>query len=252
MRGLLVWLVVILAFPVCMVAQVQETYRVIHTYPHDPSAFTQGLVIVDGQLYESTGLNGRSSLRRDDLTTGQVLQEKDLPQVFFAEGLTDWGNTLIQLTWKAHTAFVYDRKTFNLIKTFHYPWEGWGLTQDGHDLIESDGSSTLHFLNPQTFQDVRDLHVTDHGKPVDQLNELEYIHGQIFANVWMTTKIARISPQTGKVLAWIQLAGILPQIEINNENAVLNGIAYDTTHDRLYVTGKLWPKLFEIKVVPAH
>ncbi len=235
------------ALPFCVSAQVQETYRVVHTYPHDPAAFTQGLVIADGQLYESTGLNGHSTLRRDNLETGRVLQEKDIPQQFFGEGLTNWGNTLIQLTWKAHTAFVYDRKTFNLVKTLHYPWEGWGLTQDGHDLILSDGSSTLHFLNPETFKGVRDLKVT-----ADQLNELEYIHGQIYANVWMTTKIARISPQTGKVLAWIQLAGILPQVEMGNSNAVLNGIAYDKQHDRMYVTGKLWPKLFEIKVVPAH
>ena len=238
--------------PLCASAQVRESYRVIRTYPHDPEAFTQGLVIVDGQLYESTGLNGRSTLRRDDLETGQVLQEKDIPQQFFGEGLTNWGNTLIQLTWKARTAFVYDRKTFQLVKTLHYPWEGWGLTQDGHDLILSDGSSTLHFLDPETFKDVRDLKVTSGGKPVDELNELEYIHGQIFANVWMTTKIARISPQTGKVLAWIQMGGILPQVEMSNSNAVLNGIAYDQVHDRLYVTGKLWPKLFEIRVVPAR
>jgi glutamine cyclotransferase len=242
---------VMFALPVCVSAQVRETYRVVHTYPHDPAAFTQGLVIVDGQMYESTGLNGRSTLRRDNLVTGQVMQEKDIPQQFFDEGLTDWGNTLIQLTWKAHTAFIYDRKTFNLVKTLHYPWEGWGLTQDGHDLILSDGSSTLHFLDPATFKDVRDLKVTAGGKPIDELNELEYIHGQIYANVWMTTKIARISPQTGKVLAWIQLAGILPQVEMGNSNAVLNGIAYDKATERLYVTGKLWPKLFEIKVVPA-
>jgi glutamine cyclotransferase len=252
MRKFFVGLAVLsFATPFCLSGQVKQTYRVVHSYPHDSNAFTQGLVIVDGQMYESTGLNGRSTLRRDNLETGQVLQEKDLPQQFFGEGLTDWGNTLIQLTWKAHTAFVYDRKTFNLVHTFNYPWEGWGLTQDGHDLILSDGSSTLHFLDPATFKDVRDLKVTAGGKPVDQLNELEYIHGQIYANVWMTTKIARISPQTGRVVAWIQMAGVLPQVEMGNENAVLNGIAYDTVHDRLYVTGKLWPKLFEIKVVPA-
>jgi glutamine cyclotransferase len=239
------------AIPFCLSAQVKETYRVVHSYLHDSNAFTQGLVIVDGQMFESTGLNGRSSLRRDNLETGQVLQEKDIPQQFFGEGLTDWGNTLVQLTWKAHTAFVYDRTTFHLVRTFNYPWEGWGLTQDGRDLILSDGSSTLHFLDPTTYKDVRDLKVTAGGKPVDQLNELEYIHGQIYANIWMSTKIARISPQTGKVVAWIELAGILPQVEMGNENAVLNGIAYDKVHDRLYVTGKLWPKLFEIKVVPA-
>ena len=227
-------------------------YRVVHRYPHDPNAFTQGLVYTDGQLYESTGLNGQSSLRRDDLETGRVLDERTVPSQFFAEGLTSWGNTLIQLTWKAHTAFVYDRATFAPLRTFSYPWEGWGLTEDGRDLILSDGTATLHFLNPSTFHEVRSLTVTDRGKPVTELNELEYIHGQIFANVWMTDRIARISPETGHVIAWIDLQGLLPDVERRNNNAVLNGIAYDAVHDRLFVTGKLWPALFEIDVHGAH
>lgn len=230
-------------------AQTVEGYRVLHAYPHDSQAFTQGLIYLDGHLYESTGLYGQSTLREDDLDTGRVIREANVPSQYFGEGLTNWGNTLIQLTWKAHIAFVYDRATFRLIKTFHYPWEGWGLTQDGKHLILSDGSDTLHFLDPETFQQVRSIRVTANGHPVDQLNELEYIHGEIYANVWMTNKIARISPQTGKVIAWINLAGLLPSIEVHGHDAVLNGIAYDATHNRLFVTGKLWPRLYQILVV---
>ena len=230
-----------------------DSYRVVHAYPHDAQAFTQGLVFADGQLYESTGLNGRSSLRMDDLTTGSVLQRLSVPSQYFAEGLTDWGSTLIQLTWKAHTAFVYDRFSFRLLRTFQFSGEGWGLTQDGKHLILSDGSSTLRFLNPETFAEVRRIAVTDHGAPVKELNELEYVHGEIYANIWYSNKIARISPETGRVLGWIDLSGILPASELQDPGAVLNGIAYDARHDRLFVTGKLWPKLFEIQVVPpAH
>jgi glutaminyl-peptide cyclotransferase len=227
-----------------------DGYRVVHAYPHDAQAFTQGLIYLDGHLYESTGLNGQSTLREEDLETGRVLKEISVPSEYFAEGLTNWGNTLIQLTWKKHVAFVYDRASFRLLRTFHYPWEGWGLTQDGKHLILSDGTETIHFLDPETFAEVRSIRVTDHGKPVEQLNELEYIHGEIYANVWMTDRIARISPETGKVLGWIDLKGILPEIEIRGDGAVLNGIAYDTAHNRLFVTGKLWPRLFEIQVVP--
>lgn len=227
-----------------------DSYRVLQTYPHDPQAFTQGLIYVGGYLYESTGLNGQSTLRKVDLKTGQVLQEVSLPSQYFGEGLTNWGNTLIQLTWKAHVAFVYDRATFRLLRTFHYPWEGWGLTQDGRHLILSDGSDTIHFLNPKTFVEVRSIRVTDHGAPVRELNELEYIHGEIYANVWMTNKIMRISPETGHVLGWIDLTGILPTIFIRSPDAVLNGIAYDAAHNRLFITGKLWPRLFQIQVVP--
>jgi glutamine cyclotransferase len=246
-----------IAWLVCLVllgavgckAQATESYRVVHAYPHDSQAFTQGLIYLDGHLYESTGLNGRSTLREVDLETGRVLKEVDVPKRYFAEGLTNWGNTLIQLTWKKHVAFVYDRASFRLLKTFHYPWEGWGLTQDGKHLIMSDGSETIHFLNPDTFEQVRSIRVTDHGKPVKNLNELEYIHGEIYANVWMTNRIARISPSTGKVLGWIDMSGILPSIEVRGDGAVLNGIAYDAAHNRLFVTGKLWPRLFQIQVV---
>jgi glutamine cyclotransferase len=237
----------LLCFAPAVFAQTVEGYRVIHAYPHDPQAFTQGLVYVDGHLYESTGLNGQSTLREDDLETGRVLKEVSVPSRYFAEGLTNWGSTLIQLTWKAHVAFVYDRATFRLLRTLQYPWEGWGLTQDGKHLILSDGSATLHFLNPETLAEVRSLRVTARGRPVEQLNELEYIHGEIYANVWMTDRIARISPETGKVLDWIDLTGILPEIEIRSRDAVLNGIAFDAAHNRLFVTGKLWPRLFQIQ-----
>lgn len=230
-------------------AAATEGYRVVHTYPHDPQAFTQGLVDVDGYLYESTGLNGKSTLRKEDLETGRVLKEVRLSSKFFGEGLTNWGGTLIQLTWQSHVGFVYDRASFRLLRKFHYPWEGWGLTQDGKNLILSDGSATIHFLNPSTFKQVRSIRVRDHGARVKQLNELEYIHGEIYANIWMTNKIARISPATGEVLGWIDLSGLLPGIFVRRPGEVLNGIAYDATHKRLFVTGKLWPRLFEIQVV---
>ena len=206
-----------------------DTYKVIHTYPHDEQAFTQGLIFVDGQLYESTGLNGHSTLRMDDLETGKVLQHIDVPAQYFAEGLTNWHSNLIQLTWKAHTAFVYDRFSFRQLKTLQYDGEGWGLTQDGKNLILSDGSATLRFLNPETFQVVRRINVTDHGEPVKELNELEYIHGQIYANIWYSNKIARISPQTGKVLGWIDLSDLVSSLGLQNQDAVLNGIAYDAS-----------------------
>lgn len=228
-----------------------DSYQIIHTYPHDPKAFTQGLIYVDGHLYESTGLNGHSSLRMVDLTTGDVLQKYDLPQEYFGEGLTDWGSTLIQLTWTSHKAFVYDRFSFSLLRTFAYSGEGWGLTHDQTNLILSDGTSYLRFIDPKSFRVIRRIHVTDDsGHAIDNLNELEYIHGEIYANVWQTDEILRISPHTGKVLGRIDLTGIIDKRELEGEGAVLNGIVYDATQDRLFVTGKLWPKLFEIKVVP--
>jgi glutamine cyclotransferase len=233
-------------------ARAADDYRVVNAYPHDPNAFTQGLVYIDGHLYESTGLNGRSSLRMVDLTTGQVLQKRDLAPQYFGEGLASWGSTLVQLTWQNHVAFVYDRFSFRQLRTIPCPWEGWGLTEDGKSLILSDGSSTLRFLDPDTFNERREITVKDRGKPVDKLNELEYIHGEIYANIWYSDRIARISPATGQVLGWIDLTGLLTPAEHTNPDAVLNGIAYDAAHDHLFVTGKLWPKLFEIKVVPKN
>ena len=242
----------VLAAPaLAQVAGTADAYQVVHTYPHDPHAFTQGLIYVDGHLYESTGLNGQSSLRMVDLTTGQVLQKHDVPADFFAEGLTDWQSTLVQLTWVSHKAFVYDRFSFRLLSTFGYKGEGWGLTHDSTSLILSDGSSYLQFVDPNTFRLLRRIHVVDSaGKAVEQLNELEFVRGEIYANVWQTDEIVRISPRTGKVLGYLDLAGIIDPRELRGEGAVLNGIAYDAAHDRLFITGKLWPKLFEIKVTP--
>jgi glutamine cyclotransferase len=233
-------------------AQTTDTYQIVHTYPHDAHAFTQGLVYVDGHLYESTGLKGQSSLRMEDVETGRILQFQDVPSQYFAEGLTNWGSTLIQLTWQNHIALVYDRATFHLLRTLPQSFEGWGLTQDDKSLILSDGSATLHFLDPETLRELRSVTVKDHGVPVTKLNELEFIHGEIYANIWYSERIARISPATGKVLGWIDLSGLLPKEQRSSPEAVLNGIAYDAEHDRLFVTGKLWPKLFEIKILPEN
>ena len=227
-----------------------DTYRIVHTYPHDPKAFTQGLLYADGHLYESTGINGESSLRMVDIETGRPLQVQPVPSKYFAEGLAAWGSTLVQLTWETHVALVYDRFSFRLLRTFPYTGEGWGLTEDGKSLILSDGTAHLRFFDPATFHEQRQITVKDHGVPVTELNELEYVHGEIYANVWHSDRIARIAPATGKVLGWIDLTGLLPAAEHSTPEAVLNGIAYDAAHDRLFVTGKLWPKLFEIKVIP--
>lgn len=224
-------------------------YRIAHTYPHDPKAFTQGLIYLNGYLYERTGLEGQSTLRKVDLQTGKILQRYDLASDIFGEGLTNWKNTLVQLTWKKQTGFVYDRATFHLLRTFRYTGEGWGLTQDGTNIIMSDGSSSLRFWDPQSFKEVKRIVVTDGGVEVHDLNELEYIHGQIYANVWQTDLIAIISPQTGHVTGWIDLTGLRPASTKAHSDAVLNGIAFDAAHNRLFVTGKLWPKLFEIQLV---
>jgi len=246
-RGSLLTSLLIL-FP--LFANAADTYQVVHVYPHDPQAFTQGLIFLDGHLYESTGRSGHSTLRMDDLETGRVLQTLPLPAKYFGEGLTDWGSTLVQLTWLDHIAFVYDRFSFRQLRTLTYDGEGWGLAHDASSLILSDGTATLRFLDPQTGKALRKIVVKDHGHPIDQLNELEFVHGQIYANIWHTDRIVRIAPATGKVLGSIDLTGLLPANETSDPEAVLNGIAWDPAHDRLFVTGKLWPKLFEIKIVP--
>lgn len=227
-----------------------DGYRVVHTYPHDSHAFTQGLIFIDGHLYESTGLRGQSSLRMVDLETGRVLQEQPVDGQYFAEGLTDWGSTLVQLTWETGIGFVYDRFSFRVMQSFPYAGEGWGLTHDAKFLIVSDGTPVLRFFNPVTFKEVRHVTVKDHGKPVTEINELEYIRGQVYANIWHSDRIARIDPKTGRVLGWIDLKDLLPDSERSSPEAVLNGIAWDGAHNRLFVTGKLWPKLFEIEIVP--
>lgn len=226
------------------------SYRVVNVYPHDPDAFTQGLLYEGGFLYESTGENGKSSLRKVDLKTGKVLKKTDLGSEYFGEGLALWRNNLIQLTWQTRLGFVYDRETFKMLNTFVYGNEGWGITHDGKRLIMSDGSDTLFFWDPETFKEISRLPVRDRGQLVSNLNELEYIRGEIWANVWTTDRIARISPLTGKVTGWVDLAGILKTDNVFRRIDVLNGIAYDQKLDRVFVTGKLWPKLFEIRLVP--
>jgi glutamine cyclotransferase len=226
-----------------------QNYRIVHQFPHDPKAFTQGLIYLNGALYESTGLQGRSSLRKVDLETGRVLQQLKIPGRFFAEGLTSWQEQLVQLTWQSHIGFVYSVFSFEKLREFSYSGEGLGLTHDAKSLIMSDGSDTLRFLDPVTYQTVRTLHVTADGTAVINLNELEYVRGEIYANIWQTDTIARISPVTGEVTHWVDMTGLLSASDLVTQPDVLNGIAYDSKGDRLFVTGKLWPKLFEIKIV---
>jgi glutamine cyclotransferase len=207
----------------------------------------QGLQYVDGVLYEGTGLNGRSSIRKVNLETGEVLQKRDITSQYFGEGITIWKNDLIELTWRSEIAFVYDRTTFQQRRTFKYTGEGWGLTHDGVNLVMSDGSDRLRLLDPATFAERRRIPVTAEGVPVRNLNELEFVKGEIFANIWQTDLVARIA-RDGRVVGWIDLSGLLSAAERGSTD-VLNGIAYDEKNDRLFVTGKLWPKFFEIKLV---
>lgn len=224
--------------------------RIVATYPHDPEAFTQGLLFSDGYLYESTGLHGKSSVRKVDLETGQVLRIHMLSNDVFGEGLTLWQGKLIQLTWRSGIAFVYDRDTFLRVGEFRYHTEGWGLTHDGQSLIMSDGSSVLRFLNPESFTEERRIEVLAQGNPVQNLNALAYVKGEIYANVWQRDAIARISPTTGSVLGWLDLSRLRSALGPARKAEVLNGIAYDAAQDRIFVTGKYWPKLFQIEPVP--
>src|SRR3990170_3080206 len=230
------------------------TYSVVNVYPHDKNAFTQGLVFDNGVLYESTGLIGNSTLRRVDLVTGITLQLCALPNQIsnqlFGEGITIFDNKIIQLTWQSHRGFVYDKDSFDLLQEFDYPTEGWGITNDGSRLIMSDGTETLYFLNPVTFEKVGHIKVHDNG-PVPELNELEYIKGEVYANIWKEEKIAIINPQTGQIKGWIDLTGI-QDFENQDPDNVLNGIAYDAKEDRLFVNGKRWSQLFEIKLIPLE
>lgn len=227
-------------------------YQVIHAYPHDPNAFTQGLEFRAGFLYEGTGLKGRSSLRKVRLETGKVLQQIDIDPQYFGEGITVLNQQIIELTWQSETGFVYEQPSFRRLRTFNYSGEGWGLTNDGQRIYMSDGSAEIRIWNPGTLQEERRITVRDRGKPISNLNELEWVRGEIYANIWQTDRIARISPADGQVLGWIDLTGILPAADRTEQVDVLNGIAYDVLGNRLFVTGKLWPRLFEIKVVPLH
>jgi glutamine cyclotransferase len=207
------------------------------------------LVFEDGVLYEGTGLHGQSNLRRVKLETGEILQIYELPPQFFGEGVTIYGNKIIQLTWQSNIGFVYNKYSFKLLQEFNYPDEGWGITHDGKHLIMSDGTETLHFLNPETFEEISQIEVSANNIPVTRINELEYIQGEIYANIWQTERIARIDPLTGQVIGWIDLKGILSLKDDSETVDALNGIAYDAKNDRLFVTGKYWPKLFEIELM---
>jgi glutaminyl-peptide cyclotransferase len=227
-------------------------YQVVRSYPHDPDAFTQGLQYVDGVFYEGTGLNGRSSIRKVKIETGEVLQRRAVPAEHFGEGITVWKSEIIELTWQSRIAFVYDKATFEPKRQFSYAGEGWGLTHDGTSLIMSDGSDTLRVLVPETFVERRRIRVTAGGAPLRQLNELEFVKNEILANIWMTDRVARIAPDSGRVTGYIDFAGLLTRAEkasVDARGGVLNGIAYDAERDRLFVTGKLWPKVFEVKIV---
>ncbi len=228
------------------------SYDIVNSYPHNETAFTQGLVFEDGVLYEGTGLYGQSTLRRVELETGKTLQLCSIPNQFFGEGITIFDDKIIQLTWRSNRGFVYNKHSFELLQEFNYPTEGWGITYDGSKLIISDGTATLYFLDPETFTQGRQIEVYDNDtEPVTRLNELEYIQGKVYANIWMEEKIAIINPQTGQVTGWINLEGI-QDLRNLDAGSVLNGIAYDEKEDRLFVTGKRWPQLFEVELVPLE
>lgn len=224
-------------------------YRMVKAFPHDAAAFTQGLVYRDGVFYEGTGLWGQSTIRKVEPETGKVLQSQAIAPEHFGEGIAVWNDQLIQLTWRSNVGFVYDRETFSLLHEFAYPTEGWGITHDGSRLIVSDGTSTLYFWDPVTLKETGRVQVKDGDQPVARLNELEYVDGEVFANVWQTDLIARIDPASGRVLGWIDLKGLLSQADRVGTEDVLNGIAYDPQTHRLFVTGKLWPKVFQIELV---
>lgn len=225
------------------------TYKVVNTYPHDPKAYTQGLAFENGFLYEGTGIYGSSTLRKVDLETGRILQICKLPQKLFGEGVTIHKDKIIQLTWRSNVGFVHNKSSFELKRKFNYSTEGWGITSDGKHLILSDGTAVLHYLDPDTFEEVGKIKVQDNKRVVSKLNELEFVQGRIYANVWKSNWIAIIEPRTQKVVGWIDLEGLLIRKELSNPAGVLNGIAYDAENDRLFVTGKMWPSLFEIELI---
>lgn len=229
-----------------------STYQIVNTFSHNPENFTEGLVYENGFIYEGTGRYGTSSLQQVDLETGNALKFLPLSAQYFGEGITIHEDKIFQLTWESHLGFVYDKESFSLIGNFNFSTEGWGLTNDGKNLILSDGTSTLHLLDPETFTETGTILVMDNNGLIENLNELEFIRGEIYANVWPTEKIVRIDPHTGQVTGWIDLGGILSPEAATRPVDALNGIAYDAENDRLFVTGKYWPNLFEIKLVPLN
>jgi glutamine cyclotransferase len=239
----------VVAAPACAAIPV-DGFKVVHAYPHDTSAYTEGLFYKDGFLYESTGQVGESTVRKVELKSGETVQRYNVPSQYFGEGIIDWKSHLVQLTWQTQIGFVYDFATFKLQHTFSYPGEGWALTRDATHLYMSDGSPVLRILDPETLTAIGSIMVTADGEPVSNLNELEWVKGELYANVWLTNRIARIDPASGHVVGWIDLTGLLDVNRLPDPgNDVLNGIAYDAKHDRLFVTGKRWPKLFEIQLV---
>jgi glutamine cyclotransferase len=234
----------------CLAAPVYG-YKVVARYPHATSSYTEGFFYLNGLFYEGTGLKGHSALLAIDPASGTVQQENDLPPQYFGEGIVDAGPNILEWTWQSHIGFIVDRFSFRVVGQFHYNGEGWGMTRTAKELITSDGTSTLRFRNPKTFAETRHIVVHDGVAKIDQLNELEFVKGEIYANVWHSDRIARISPKDGRILGWIDLTGLLPDSQRVNSEAVLNGIAYDAQHDRLFVTGKQWPAVFEIQLTPS-
>jgi len=239
-------------FPVALSSPYHYTYRVVNSFPHDPEAFTQGLLFDNGTLFEGTGLYGKSTLRQVELETGVVLRSISLASQYFGEGITIYKGQVVQLTWRSNTGFLYDKDSFELLQTFSYPTEGWGITHDGMRLIVSDGTSTLYFWDPVSFEEIGRIEVHDQDGPVTRLNELEYVRGEVFANIYYTDRIARIDPHTGRVTGWINLEGLLDSETEVGSVGVLNGIAYDAENDRLFVAGKQWPKLLEIILIACE
>jgi glutamine cyclotransferase len=233
----------------CKAAAPVDGYRVVATYPHSTASYTEGFFYLDGVFYEGTGMVGRSAVMVVDPATGNVRQRHDLPAPYFGEGIVDWGPDIFEWTWQSHVCFVYDRFSMRVVNQFRYAGEGWGMTRTQTELITSDGTAVLRFRDPATFKETRQIVVKDDGRIIDRLNELEFIRGEIYANVWHSDRIARISPKDGHVVSWIDLTGLLPADKMVDAESVLNGIAYDAQHDRIFVTGKQWPTIFEIKVV---
>jgi glutamine cyclotransferase len=226
------------------------SFKVVARYPHSRENYTEGFFYRDGAFYEGTGREGQSAVLVTEPRTGKILRSRSLPGEYFGEGIVDWGTYVYEWTWKSHVCFVYDRVSLKPVKQFTYEGEGWGMTRTSKELITSDGSATLRLRDPTTFRETRHVTVREGGIAVDQLNELEFIKGEVYANVWHSNMIARISPQDGHVIAWIDLTGLLPAEQMTDAESVLNGIAYDAEHDRIFVTGKQWPTVFEIRVVP--